>query len=478
NRLGFLEGRLSNQEHSMAVLLEQAFRIKEDIIANLRASQGASVSEATSRRLLESHIHTITHIVKQLSKDIEVLEGQILQRDSVSSGTSFAVQSLDHKNLAGIGDLRGRVARCDASIAKLSGDVTAAGQEVHRLQKEILDVRAALDLRLKEMELKVTQVLEKVENSLAEQSSRMTATRGDQHHEIQLLELKTSGTLAELRGLMERHREWAEQQLSGSERAWAHGAEQLRALLRDRLEESEKKLGEQVSGLALRLEKAQEQQELEVRANREKRAEDRLNTRIGKLEDGRLTFEPGNKTVLLPYISYMREQGAVFLNSYTNSPICCPSRAAMWSGRFVHLTESWNNYKCLEENYTTWMDLLQKRGYYTKKLGKLDYRSGGHTVSNRVEAWTRDVDFLLRQEGRPVTNLTGDASTVRVMTEDWNTTDSASRWIRRSAAALAQPFALYVGLNLPHPYLTASLGSTAGGSTFRTSEFWLKKARG
>nr|XP_015215701.1 PREDICTED: arylsulfatase K [Lepisosteus oculatus] len=125
--------------------------------------------------------------------------------------------------------------------------------------------------------------------------------------------------------------------------------------------------------------------------------------------DGRLTFEPGNKTVLLPYISYMREQGAVFLNSYTNSPICCPSRAAMWSGRFVHLTESWNNYKCLEENYTTWMDLLRKRGYYTKKLGKLDYRSGGHTVSNRVEAWTRDVDFLLRQEGRPVTNLTGDS---------------------------------------------------------------------
>uniref|UniRef100_W5LZZ6 Arylsulfatase family, member K n=1 Tax=Lepisosteus oculatus TaxID=7918 RepID=W5LZZ6_LEPOC len=135
--------------------------------------------------------------------------------------------------------------------------------------------------------------------------------------------------------------------------------------------------------------------------------------------DGRLTFEPGNKTVLLPYISYMREQGAVFLNSYTNSPICCPSRAAMWSGRFVHLTESWNNYKCLEENYTTWMDLLRKRGYYTKKLGKLDYRSGGHTVSNRVEAWTRDVDFLLRQEGRPVTNLTGDSIQVYVFKKNF-----------------------------------------------------------
>lgn len=45
------------------------------------------------------------------------------------------------------------------------------------------------------------------------------------------------------------------------------------------------------------------------------------------LKDGRLTFSPGNKVVQLPYINYMREMGAVFLNSYTNSPICCPSRA-------------------------------------------------------------------------------------------------------------------------------------------------------
>lgn len=45
------------------------------------------------------------------------------------------------------------------------------------------------------------------------------------------------------------------------------------------------------------------------------------------LKDGRLTFSPGDKVVQLPYINYMREMGAVFLNSYTNSPICCPSRA-------------------------------------------------------------------------------------------------------------------------------------------------------
>lgn len=96
--------------------------------------------------------------------------------------------------------------------------------------------------------------------------------------------------------------------------------------------------------------------------------------------------------------------------------------------------------------------------------------------SNRVEAWTRDVQFLLRQEGRPVTQLVGNMSTVRIMTIDWKNTDKATQWIHQSAASSHQPFALYLGLNLPHPYKTESLGPTSGGSTFRTSPYWLKKA--
>lgn len=44
-----------------------------------------------------------------------------------------------------------------------------------------------------------------------------------------------------------------------------------------------------------------------------------------------------------------------------------------------------------------------------------------------------------------------------------------------SSAPPRQPFALYLGLNLPHPYRTKSLGPTGGGSTFRTSPYWLKK---
>ncbi|XP_062456100.1 arylsulfatase K isoform X2 [Rhea pennata] len=191
--------------------------------------------------------------------------------------------------------------------------------------------------------------------------------------------------------------------------------------------------------------------------------------------DGRLTFYPGNQTVALPFINYMKRYGTIFLNAYTNSPICCPSRAAMWSGLFTHLTESWNNFKGLDPDYVTWMDLMQKYGYHTQKYGKLDYTSGHHSVSNRVEAWTRDVDFLLRQEGRPTVNLTGNKTHMRVMEADWQTTDKAVNWIKEEAINFTQPFVLYLGLNLPHPYPSPSTGENFGSSTFLTSPYWLEK---
>uniref|UniRef100_A0A8C9X5K6 Family with sequence similarity 81 member B n=1 Tax=Sander lucioperca TaxID=283035 RepID=A0A8C9X5K6_SANLU len=102
---------LSSQERTLAVLLEQAFRIKEEVSAGLQSAQGSVQVEALSRKLLENHILTITRIVKQLSMDIQALERQTALRDSITSGTTMAVQSLEQKNVAGIGDLRGRVAR-------------------------------------------------------------------------------------------------------------------------------------------------------------------------------------------------------------------------------------------------------------------------------------------------------------------------------------------------------------------------------
>ncbi|XP_073397170.1 arylsulfatase K isoform X1 [Dendrobates tinctorius] len=191
--------------------------------------------------------------------------------------------------------------------------------------------------------------------------------------------------------------------------------------------------------------------------------------------DGRLTIASENHLVDLPNLDFLKQHGAVFLNAYTNSPICCPSRAAMWSGLFPHLIESWNNYKCLDPDYPTWMDLVKQKGYATQKFGKQDYRSGSHSLSNRVEAWTRDVPFLLRQEGRPMASLIANKTKTRIMEEDWKNADLATTWLKNQAANSSQPFFLYLGLNLPHPYPSVSMGENFGSSTFLTSLYWLQK---
>ncbi|KAL6045536.1 hypothetical protein STEG23_026292 [Scotinomys teguina] len=71
NQRSPLEDRLNNQERTIAFLLQQAFRIKEDLSACLQGAQGFQKEESLARKLLESHIQTITSIVKKLNQNIE-----------------------------------------------------------------------------------------------------------------------------------------------------------------------------------------------------------------------------------------------------------------------------------------------------------------------------------------------------------------------------------------------------------------------
>lgn len=71
--------------------------------------------------------------------------------------------------------------------------------------------------------------------------------------------------------------------------------------------------------------------------------------------------------------------------------------------------------------------------------------------------------------------LTGDRKRVRVMEADWRNTDKAVHWIKEEAINLTQPFVLYLGLNLPHPYPSPYMGENFGSSTFLTSPYWLEK---
>ncbi|XP_072934371.1 N-acetylglucosamine-6-sulfatase-like [Epargyreus clarus] len=75
---------------------------------------------------------------------------------------------------------------------------------------------------------------------------------------------------------------------------------------------------------------------------------------------------------------FIGKEGVTFTNSFTTSPICCPSRASLLTGLYVHNHNTWNNslaggcynheWKVLETK--TFATELSKAGYNTFYAGK------------------------------------------------------------------------------------------------------------
>ncbi|XP_063820097.1 protein FAM81B isoform X2 [Pseudophryne corroboree] len=282
SRVGVLEDRVFNQEKTTTILLDQAFKIKEDV-SMLRGNRGTQW-DVMAQRLLENHMQTITQIVKQLSKDIEVLENEIRARDTVSTGTSFAVQSLDRKHLSGIGDLRGRVARCDASIAKLSGDLMTTKQELHTQEKEIRSISTALEAHVKQLDFKVMQLVGKMETSISEQNNKVKSAEGVQRHEIQLLDFKLGGLLEDIQGQIQNQHKWTESQLEKSSEEQSRHIQQFLDRVTEKMEVTEKRLQENVHHLNVKVDNTDLVERLESKINKMKYAADKMAARITKLE--------------------------------------------------------------------------------------------------------------------------------------------------------------------------------------------------
>jgi arylsulfatase K len=162
-----------------------------------------------------------------------------------------------------------------------------------------------------------------------------------------------------------------------------------------------------------------------------------------------------------PHLDALARRGVIFRNAYTNSPICCPARASMWSGLYTHHCEGWNNYKGLNPGDATFKTRLEEVGYRVQTFGKTDYLSGNHSVRARVSAWTRSagIERPAYDEAEPLV-LPGNQREIHA--EDWKTIRAGVAWLGASVKSPGKPFLLYLGLNDPHP-------------PFRTSQFYFDK---
>lgn len=86
---------------------------------------------------------------------LQSLEENLRHRDNATVGTNNAVKNLEVHHVASLTDLRGRVVRCDTSIAKLSTDLRQSQDALKFTNQQAQDIQNKLTERIHGLEAQV-----------------------------------------------------------------------------------------------------------------------------------------------------------------------------------------------------------------------------------------------------------------------------------------------------------------------------------
>jgi choline-sulfatase len=179
----------------------------------------------------------------------------------------------------------------------------------------------------------------------------------------------------------------------------------------------------------------------------------------------------GDRVVQTPHLDRLAQRGVVFDNAYCPSPICTPSRMSLLTARWPSSQSCWTNADMLASDIPTYLHALGAVGYRPALVGRLHSigpdqlhgyaeREVGDHSSNWIGATTHDMGVLNRTNDPFRTSLErsgmGQSS---YELHDVDVAQAACDWLQRyanraKAGTPEHPFALGVGLMLPHqPYV-------------------------
>jgi len=199
----------------------------------------------------------------------------------------------------------------------------------------------------------------------------------------------------------------------------------------------------------------------------------------------------------------IQEEGVTVRNTFASTPVCCPSRGGMLSGRYIHNVPMTNNSlagNCAGEAWVAGPEkesigvLMQEQGYMTHYAGKYlnQYgtpRAGGPTrVPPGWDSWLGLVgnsiyyNYTLSNDG--VAEAHGDDYATDYLTD--LLANRSAAFLRRWAAAAAPPrpfFAIVAtpachGPHEPAPQFAYALTNTSAAPAVRTPNYGPEHAEG
>nr|WP_306266168.1 choline-sulfatase [Pararhizobium sp. IMCC3301] len=174
-------------------------------------------------------------------------------------------------------------------------------------------------------------------------------------------------------------------------------------------------------------------------------------------------YRPGGQA-MTPNLDALARDGVVFENAYSNSPLCCPSRASKFSGRQPSSHEVWGNGAEFRSEIPTMMHFLRSAGYRCVVSGKCHFIGADqlHGFDKRLTTdmypsgfdWT--IDWSKGPEHRLGTStkkleVSGLCRTNNQLLYDAEVQFRALEFLRHEALAQPeQPFFLHVSYTQPH----------------------------
>ncbi|MCY4326810.1 MAG: sulfatase-like hydrolase/transferase, partial [Rhodobacteraceae bacterium] len=167
---------------------------------------------------------------------------------------------------------------------------------------------------------------------------------------------------------------------------------------------------------------------------------------------------------LTPNLDKLAAEGVVFENAYSNSPLCCPSRASKFTGRLPSTHEVWGNGAEFRSEIPTMMHFLRSAGYRCVVSGKCHFIGADqlHGFDKRLTTdmypagfdWTIDWKWgPVHREGTSVRKLgvSGLCKTNNQILYDTEVQFRAIEYLRYEALhPKDSPFFLHVSYTQPH----------------------------
>lgn len=174
----------------------------------------------------------------------------------------------------------------------------------------------------------------------------------------------------------------------------------------------------------------------------------------------------GHPIVRTPTLDRLAARGVRFASAYSPSPLCCPARASIATGRFPHETGYWDNALVYDGRVPGWMHRLREQGHEVVSVGKLHFRSAEddngfseEIAPMHIVGGLGGLVMLLRWSGEePVRHGQWEMYVEQsgVGETDYQRYDReisarAVAWLKSHAKARGRPWVLYVSYTSPHP---------------------------